>query len=181
MEERSRVLILGVGNRLRGDDGFGSCLAEALSWCGVRGADVEWLDTMHVYAVEYLRGRRLVVVLDVVYVEGAEPGTIVFEEYDVSSLTEDIASEALETMAAHVFTPLHMLIIARELGVFNGRFILAGIVPESLEPRREVVTETLRRRLPEYYGRLKALLEAEGVSMPSTRCVLEAFDRACRV
>ncbi len=174
-------LILGVGNRLRGDDGFGSCLAEALARCGVRGADVAWLDTMHVYALDYLRGRSLVVVLDVVYIEEAEPGTIVFEEYDASDLTEDLAAEALETMAAHVFTPLHLLVIARQMGVFNGRFILAGIVPKSLAPSASIVSEELRRRLPEYYARLRALLVREGVGMPPAGCVLRAFEEVCRL
>ena len=72
--ERSPVLVMGVGNMLRGDDGFGVAVLDEVGNRNLPG-NVDLLDagTSIIDLMEELHGRRKVVVIDAVR-GGQSPG-----------------------------------------------------------------------------------------------------------
>ena len=173
-----KTLIFGVGNRLRGDDGFGSCFAEALKRCGIRCCDVIVAETMHVYALDYIKGYDVIIILDVV-LEDASPGTILVEEIDPSNVRESDLTDELKTITAHYFGPHHLVILARKLGYFSGKAYLLGIVPASLYPSQHVVSVALRNSLPKYYEVFRELASKFGCKVPPLSCIEREFEQVC--
>ncbi|HIQ10982.1 MAG TPA: hydrogenase maturation protease [Pyrodictium sp.] len=175
-----RTLVFGVGNRLRGDDGFGSCFAEALERCGIECCDVIVVETMHVYAIDYVKGYDVIIILDVV-LDNAPPGTILVEEIDPSNVRDSELVDEFKTVTAHYFGPHHLIVLAYKLGYFNGRAYLLGIVPANLHPQQHVISTTLRNSLPRYYEAFHELASKFGCKVPPLSCIEEVFERVCIV
>ena len=176
----NKTLIFGVGNRLRGDDGFGSCFAEALKKCGIDCCSVVVLETMHVYAVDYVKGYNTIIILDVV-LEDAPPGTIFVEEINPDNVQGDDLTDELKSISAHYFGPHHLIAIARELGYFDGKAYLLGIVPASLHPHQDVISTVLRSSLPRYYEVFREFASKFGCEVPPFTCVKNVFEQVCRL
>jgi len=72
-----RVAVIGLGNVLLGDDGFGPFTVEVFRSQYECGPEVEVLDlgTPGLDLAPYLYGKELVVIIDAVHAEG-EPGTV---------------------------------------------------------------------------------------------------------
>lgn len=177
-DSNKKTLILGVGNMLRGDDGFGSCFAEALKRCDIGCCSVVVLEIMHVYAIDYIKNYDTIIILDVV-LENAPPGTILVEEIDPNAAEEtDLASE-LKTISAHYFGPHHLIILAHKFGYFNGKAYLLGIVPASLYPHQHVISTALRKSIPRYYDVFRELASKFGCKVPPLTCIMSVFERVC--
>ncbi|TNF50043.1 MAG: hydrogenase maturation protease, partial [Deltaproteobacteria bacterium] len=93
--ERSPLLVMGVGNTLRGDDGFGVAVLDEVGHRAVP-CNVDLLDagTSIIDLMEELNGRRKVVVIDAVR-GGQAPGTL----YRFSP--EDVKAEAVPADSLH--------------------------------------------------------------------------------
>ncbi len=122
-----RILVAGLGNVLKGDDGFGvKAIAE---FRRSAGPDVTVIETgiggMHLVQ-ELMQGYDAVVLFDAVD-RGHEPGHVAVLEPilpDVHSLTDterrDYFSET------HYATPIRALTLAREVGVLPGIVRIVG-------------------------------------------------------
>ena len=69
-----RILVIGYGNPLRGDDGFGSLAARYLEERQIPALEVLILHQLNPELAELLRGRNHVIFLDAV--AGDDPGTL---------------------------------------------------------------------------------------------------------
>lgn len=125
----NRVLVAGVGNIFRSDDGFGSAVLERLlpePWPeGVLVKDFG-IGAIHL-AYELVDGWEVLVLVDAVD-RGAEPGTLFVIEPDL-----DAARDAPATMLdAHDLAPQAVLAMVPKLGGELGRVRVVGCQPASL-------------------------------------------------
>lgn len=115
-----RVLVAGVGNPLRGDDGFGPAVIEAL---GPLPDGVQTTET-GIGGVALLQDLMLgwdgFVLLDAVE-RGAAPGTVFVLEPEVP--------EAVHVPDVHLANPDRVLSMARSLGALPARVRIVGCQP----------------------------------------------------
>jgi len=122
--ERSPVLVMGVGNMLRGDDGFGVAVLDEVGTRNLPG-NVDLLDagTSIIDLMEELNGRRKVVVIDAVR-GGQSPGTL----YRFSP--EDVAAEVVPADSLHQVGLLETLRLAELVDCRPEQVVIIGAQPE---------------------------------------------------
>jgi hydrogenase maturation protease len=124
------VLVAGIGNLFKGDDGFGVAVAGRLAGSalptGVEVVDfgIRALDL--VYALQ--DGYHAAILVDTVQ-RGAPPGTLYVIEPELVAPGPSDANEAL--LSPHEINPEKVLRIASLLGGVCDRVILVGCEPES--------------------------------------------------
>lgn len=159
-----RVLIAGVGNLLRGDDGFGVEVARQLLQQPpeLRGATVTVIETgiggMHVVQ-ELLSGYDALIVIDAVD-RGTAPGTLFLLEpdrVDPSSWPEEVRRDFFAD--THYAEPSHALALAEAVGALPSRVIVIGCqvttvddLLEGLSPAVSGAAATVAKRLPDLVG-----------------------------
>jgi len=136
------VAVLGVGNVLCGDDGFGPAVVALLRRMGVVDPRLELLDvgTPGLDLAEYLYGRELVVLLDAVVGPGAPGELHLLGEQDLAHLSR------VQRRSAHDPSLLDALDRCRLQGAAPARLALVGVTPARLEPSlglSEVVAASL--------------------------------------
>lgn len=146
-----RVLIAGMGNELRGDDGFGVAVARLVAEHDL-GADV----TVREFGIagihlvqELLSGYDALLLLDAVE-RGSEPGTLHLLEPEVKALDGLTVQERMDFLAdVHWADPGRALMLARALGVLPPRVLILGCQPEALDDLSLVLTPPVESALPE--------------------------------
>ena len=128
----SRVLVAGMGNVLRRDDGFGVEVARRLA------DDASLSDTAKVIEVgnggihlvqELMTGYDALVVIDAVE-RGTDPGTVHLLAADVPDLAEWSEDQRGDFLAdTHYTTPAKAMILAKALGVLPPRVFILGCQP----------------------------------------------------
>jgi hydrogenase maturation protease len=130
------VVIAGVGNVLRGDDGFGPAVVQALERDGGLPAGVRTVEVgiggiglVH----ELLEGCDMLVVVDAVE-RGGEPGTLYILEPQVPCL-ESLSDTERAGLAVdlHEVVPGSVLLMARGLGVLPPVMRIVGCQPGETE------------------------------------------------
>lgn len=141
-----RVLVAGVGNVLRADDGFGVEVAREL-------ANLELPMCVRVVETgiggialvqELQDGYDAVVVVDAVD-HGRAPGTVMLiepEVIDVGLLEPTARHDLLADM--HLATPERVLMLARALGVLPPRVLLVGCQPVDADAVGEGLSDAVR-------------------------------------
>lgn len=156
-DEPARVLVAGVGNLLRQDDGFGVYAVQQLATsqlpAGVRARDFG-IRGVHL-AFELLDGGvDLLVVVDALS-RGADPGTLYLFEPDLDDVSSRASGDAHGMDLPHVFASV------RSMGGELPRVLLVGCEPEDLgdgiglsaaveravSPAVEMIRELLQREL----------------------------------
>jgi len=126
-----RVLIAGVGNVLRGDDGFGVEVARRLeSVAAPDGVRIVETGIAGIALVQELQdGWDALIIVDTIDWE-REPGTILVIEPDVIDVADlDWASRHDLLADMHLATPSRALMLARALGVLPPIVRLIGCQP----------------------------------------------------
>src|SRR5208283_811701 len=124
-----RVCVMGLGNVLMGDDGFGPLAVEMLRCEYECGPDVEILDlgTPGLDLAPYLYGADLVVIVDTVHAE-EKPGTLsVYCEADL------LAHRAQLRLTGHDPGLQESLAHLRLSGETPSGLIIVGVVPEACD------------------------------------------------
>lgn len=162
---RRRLLIGGMGNVLRGDDGFGVAVAEA-------AAAREWSDeSLYVEVVEVgIGGLHLVqrlqegwdalVILDAVE-RGAEPGRLFVLEPTVPDAREMDPDERRSVVAeTHQTVPARVLLMARALDALPRDALILGCQPSTVEELGMDLSPAVSDAVPRAVERLEGLVEA---------------------
>ncbi len=120
------VLVLGLGNLLLSDDGFGPTLLERLRNTRQEDAQVEYVDggTMGLGLLSLLSGRSAVLLLDA-FCSNQAPGTLL-----VKSNIEWNEVGAVKGRSAHEGNAAGLLAVAALTGDLPGRIAVIGVEPE---------------------------------------------------
>lgn len=159
-----RVLVAGVGNVLRGDDGFGPAVIGALETSGDLSPGVRLVELgiggiglVH----ELLDGYDVLVVVDAVD-RGGSPGTLYVLEPDVPPAEALSAAErhALAT-DTHQAVPWRVLVIARALGILPPLVRIVGCQPDQTEELTLALSCSVQRAVPEAVAAVRSLLSGD--------------------
>lgn len=127
-----RTLIAGVGNILRGDDGFGVAVAQKLIDSNKYGDDVTIIETGIAgipLVQELMNGCDLLIIADTVH-RGGLPGTVYVLEPQVPDIEDESGNRLHQSLAdAHYSDPSKVLILAKALGVLPLKIFLIGCEP----------------------------------------------------
>jgi hydrogenase maturation protease len=197
MEERPQVLILGIGNLLWADEGFGVRAVEALHRAFVFPEHVTLMDggTQGIYLIEHVRRADVLVVLDAIDY-GLEPGTLkVIEQDEVPKFL------GAKKMSLHQTGFQEVLAMAEMLGDLPQHLCLIGVQPVELDdfggslrdkvkdqigPATDLVLEYLARFGIMPHRLLHPLPETATLSSPEFALALYEGERpsesdACRI
>ena len=147
-----KILVIGVGSVLRGDDGVGVKAIEALEKevlpdnVTVEAGDLSGLDLLKFFG-DYPK----VIVIDAATM-GEKPGTIkVFTPSEIKPATFKDKS------STHGMGLIETLTLAKELELDN-EIIIVGIEPVTTEYELEL-TETIKNKIPEIISTVKELIQ----------------------
>lgn len=130
-----RILIGGVGNVLRADDGFGVEVSRRLDEIELpEGVRVVETGIGGIALVQELQdGFDALVVVDCVD-RGRPPGTVMLIEPDVVDVQALSKMERHDMLAdMHLATPERAMMLARALGVLPSRVLVVGCQPEDAD------------------------------------------------
>jgi len=127
-------LVLGIGNILRGDDGVGVRAVEALARLHLPDG-VELIDggTGGADLVDYIAGRRLLIVLDAVDA-GGNPGDL------FRLLPEDLLAREGGGLSLHDVGLMESLHMAQLLGCEPDETVIFGVQPQTVRLDLELST-----------------------------------------
>ena len=134
----SRVIVAGVGNVLRGDDGFGPAVTELLD---DMPDGVEVMETGIggiALLQELMAGCDGLVLIDAVD-QGEAPGTVILMRPDVP--------EAVHVPDIHLANPDRVLSMAKTMGVLPERAIIVGCQVSSVDTLGEGLSPEVERAL----------------------------------
>ncbi|MCA1619646.1 MAG: hydrogenase maturation protease [Acidobacteria bacterium] len=156
-----RILIAGVGNVLRGDDGFGVEVAQALARRGglPEGVTVFEAGIAGVALVqELMDGYDALILADAVERDGA-PGTVYVIEPDVADPARlDPAAFHSSLADAHYTEPSKVLTLARALEVLPPKVFLVGCQPAGYDELGAELSEAVRGAVEVAARRIESLV-----------------------
>lgn len=127
--ERSPVVVIGVGNTWRTDDGIGAAAVALLhDRCDGSDVDLVVVDGEPTRLIDAWRGRQLALVIDAV-VRGSRPGTIHRAELGVDELPGPSAGAS-----SHAGGVAEAIALARVLDRTPRRLVVLGVEPACLAP-----------------------------------------------
>lgn len=157
-----RILIAGVGNVLRGDDGFGVEVAQVLSRSDNLPDDVTVFEGGIAgipLVQELLDGYDVLIVADAIE-RGGAPGTIYVIEPDIAdpALIDPTALHA-SLADAHYTEPSKVLMLAKALGVLPPQVFIVGCQPAGFDELGAELSAPVRAAVQLAVGRIESLVE----------------------
>ncbi len=128
--KRTRILILGIGNRLLTDDGVGSCFAEALSTFTLP----EWIEVVDgglggLNLIDYMEGKEMLFLVDALDPRDGEPGQVKLFKVNPKAVEPSEAIRMLIEAGSHGVVPELLVAAADAMGYLPGESYVIGIVP----------------------------------------------------
>lgn len=156
-----RVLVAGIGNVLRGDDGFGPAVIQALAAGGglPAGVRVVELGIAGIALVhELMDGYDALVLVDAVD-RGGAPGALYVLEPTVPEVAA-LAGLERRALAAdmHQAVPGPALVIARAVGALPPLVRIVGCQPAATDEFATELSPPVRRAVPAAVAAIRALL-----------------------
>jgi hydrogenase maturation protease len=161
--EQLRILIAGVGNVLRGDDGFGVAVAQALTRRGglpdgvcVFEAGIAGIPLVQ----ELMDGYDALIVADAVD-RGRAPGTVYLIEPDIDDPAFlDPAALHSSLADAHYTEPSKVLTLAKALGVLPLEVFIVGCQPAGYDELGAELSEAVNGAVQVAARRIESLVES---------------------
>jgi len=155
-----KILIAGMGNILRRDDGFGVEVARQLAaadlpaFVKVIEVGIGGVHLVH----ELMAGYELLMVIDAVE-RGSQPGTVHILEAEVPDLAKWPEAKREGFLAdTHYATPSKALILAKALGVLPPKVFLIGCQPAVYDDLALGLSAEVQAAIPAIIAQIKALV-----------------------
>lgn len=152
------MLVAGMGNDLRQDDGFGIAVIRRFEAVGVpEGVGVYESGIAGIGLVqELMDGYEALIIVDATD-RGAEPGTVFLLEADVPA-QEELTEESRQEFLAdtHLAVPSQALTLARAIGVLPRSVYILGCQPKECGLGMEL-SAPVERGVTEAVGRLREI------------------------
>lgn len=143
-----KILVAGVGNVLRGDDGFGVAVVQNLVEAGKYGSEVTVFEAGIAgiaLVQELMSGYDVLIIADTIH-RGGNPGTIYVIEPEVPELDEKSSNELHQSLAdAHYSDPSKVLILAKALNVLPAKVFLVGCEPAGYDDLGAELSPAVKR------------------------------------
>ncbi len=160
------ILVAGVGNVLRSDDGFGCAVAHHLIDLGVpEGVRVMEIGIGGIHLVQALFDTTDALVIVDAVDHGRPPGTVMVIEptvVDVGAMTLTERHDQLGDM--HYATPERAMMLARGLGVLPAVRWLVGCQPVDAQSVGQELSHVVRRAVPLAAVEVRRLVTEAGVA-----------------
>ena len=157
-----RILIAGVGNVLRGDDGFGVEVAQVLtrSITLPEGITVFESGIAGIPLVqELMDGYDALIIIDAVEREGT-PGTLYVIEPDIPDpSTIDPTALRSSLTDAHYAEPSKVLMLAKALGVLPQKVFIVGCQPAGYDELGAELSAEVKEAVQVAVRRIESLIE----------------------
>jgi hydrogenase maturation protease len=156
-----KILVAGMGNILRGDDGFGVEVAQQLVGSATLPDSVKVIDVgiggIHLVH-ELMGGYEMLVIIDAIE-RGSVPGTIHLMEAEVPDLV-DWPQEKREGFLAdtHYATPSKAMILAKALGVLPSKVFIIGCQPAAYEDLGLGLSGSVQAAIPAVINQIRGLV-----------------------
>lgn len=161
-----RVIVACFGNTLRGDDGFGIAVAEAL-WAGdvPEGVRVLEIGIGGIHLVqELLDGVDALIVVDAVDV-GRPPGTVVVLDPDITDVTALPVNERRDILAdMHLANPDRVFTMARGLDVLPPVAIIVGCQAQDAQRYGEGLTPAVAGGVRHAAAEVRRIVSSVGIA-----------------
>lgn len=158
-----KILVAGVGNVLRGDDGFGVEVARALDQSRRFSGEVKIFEAGIAgiaLVQELMSGYDALIIVDAVDRRGA-PGTIFLIEPDISDPAAFSPAELHRSLAdAHYTEPSKALVLARALDVLPPKVLVVGCQPACLDEFGAELSPAVKRAVRSATRRIESLIES---------------------
>ena len=144
-ENKNHIVILGIGNILWADEGFGVRCLEALQQAWSFAPNVELIDggTQGLYLIQNVQSANKLLIFDAIDY-GLKPGTIKLVEND------DVPRfMGAKKMSLHQTGFQEVLCLAQFMGDYPEEVLLIGCQPECLEDYGGSLRESVRNTIPE--------------------------------
>ena len=151
MRGASRVLVAGVGNVLRGDDGFGPAVAARLDHLPARVNVIETGIGGIALLQELMTGYDGVVLIDAVE-RGARPGTVFV-------ITPEVG-DGVHVPDVHLANPDRVLSMAKTMGVLPQRVAIVGCQPAEVDELSEELSPAVGRAVSTAVAKIEEILDA---------------------
>ena len=146
-----RILVAGVGNVLRGDDGFGPAVTELLGHLP-EGVDVIETGIGGIALLqELMAGCDGLVLIDAVD-RGAAPGTLFL-------ITPEVG-EAVHVPDVHLANPDRVLSMAKTMGFLPERVMIVGCQPFDVDELGAGLSPAVQRALPIAVAKIEETVRA---------------------
>jgi hydrogenase maturation protease len=146
-----RILVAGVGNVLRGDDGFGPAVTELLGHLPEGAVVVETGTGGIALLQELMMGCDGLVLIDAVD-RGAAPGTVF--------VLEPTVSPGEHVPDVHLANPDRVLSMAKTMGFLPDRVRIIGCQPEDVEEMCQGLSPVVQRALPFAVRQIEEIVDA---------------------
>lgn len=156
-----KILVAGVGNILRGDDGFGVAVAQTLLQTNKYGGKVTVFEAGIAgiaLVQELMSGYDLLIIADTIH-RGGAPGTIYVIEPEVPELNEKASYELHQSLTdAHYSDPSKVLILAKALNVLPHRVFLIGCEPTDYDELEADLSPAVQRAVAVALEKIDSLI-----------------------
>lgn len=131
---KERVIIVGIGNKLMRDDGFGPHVVELLE-ANRLPSNVEIRDfgTAGITAATDLKGYDWVIFIDAIH-RGGDPGTVYREDLTVNEVENLKPAQEFVRLSLHEARLEELLSFAKAISSLPPRITVIGCEPKVLEP-----------------------------------------------
>ncbi len=158
-----KILISGVGNVLRGDDGFGVAVAQSLYQNNNFSGEVDIFEAGIAgiaFVQELMNGYDALIIADAVD-RGTEAGTIFVFEPEIHETGETSSLDFHRSLAdAHYTEPSKVLTLARALNVLPPKIFVVGCQPAGYDEFGAEMSEPVSLAVEVAVKRIKSLVES---------------------
>ncbi len=156
--EEQKIVLVGLGNTLFGDDGFGVFLSEILEKCS-KGIDIVGAGIGSLGVIDIISGYKKIILLDVCVGEAVSGGKI-FEVYkldNTSAKNQDIMGMFAPKIDMHRITPLELSVSLFSMGFLDREIYVFCVRPYRMD-LGEKISSSLLDSVPEVVEALKKLV-----------------------
>lgn len=152
-------MVAGVGNVLRGDDGFGVAVAHALRDYALTDVNIFEAGIAGISLVQELMDRYDALIVADAIDRGGAPGTVYLIEPEIP-LPPDPGELHSSLADAHYTEPSEVLVLAKALGVLPRRVFIVGCQPEGYDELGADLSAPVKAAVEVAVARIRSLIES---------------------